>query len=507
MPDGSPVAIVSQSSRSRLRRNGHSRLHRYDRGDALGFRRRLSRRKRLDLAAACFTFIILASCAHFTSMRLLGELEYFGANLVSAVHLHGANLPAPSIPPLPESLMTCRREISSANGVATANEQLSCAYYRPISFFKEGMPGFPHRHLLDSGAKWDTVPYWEHVSWGHQDKQRADTGTASLTYLNVPKSGSTTMTNALKQFAIESSGRFRRGGGCCHGRPASSNQKRSKSARMEAELAKTLRFIQSSQEEEKSNFTMPLIDQREMLAPPRHFLFTILRDPVSRFVSSTRHVLSLRESARKGIGVKFQQNCGCAWHRVGAKESKRQGEREFGLTRKGVRRGRANKPNHWRQRRRRQQRQHEPGYFPHRMLSTVNLGNKVNYTAADILRCTLSFLKEYGLDVDVHFQPSATRIHGQYLQGINVSVAVFRMDKHLGAILTALGYNPDRKEQALGTGRQSVWSSMTKTEQSVFGGLSAHDLDDSMIRDICDDLYKVDVDLWHYLGYTVPFCD
>jgi len=488
-------------------------------GIALRFIPLLSKRRRRFALLA--TFIPAITLVSYYLSSLSNDVYARAIAPSTDQFLISMDNPAPSFPPLPESLLNCRPEGTSTNGSEVWKEQPTCSYYRPLQFFEEGMPGFPHRRLLNSSAEWDVIPYWEQVSWGLREKVGGN-GTASIMYLNVPKSGSTTLTEALKQFAVKSHGRFYTGGGCCHGRPALLDQKISKSAEMEAELAKTLRFINSNQDRE----TIRKLDQH--LHPSQHFLFTILRDPVSRFVSSTRHVLSLRHSARKTVGVKFQQTCGCEWHRTGTSSAHGgpRGKRRSDLAPHKERKGAIDlQGKHFQRRRERgkldpapgmerrgrtnlkqllQQRQ-KRGKLPHRALTSVGVEESVTPSAANIFRCTLSFLEEHGPDIDIHFQPSATRIHGQYLQGINVSVAVFRMDI-LSEILNAFGFDPGRKEQALGKGKVSVWRDMTKIEQTVFGGLSVHDLDDSMIQRVCN-LYRVDVKLHHYLGFGVPFCD
>jgi len=187
-----------------------------------------------------------------------------------------------------------------------------------------------------------------------------------------------------------------------------------------------------------------------------HATFTVLRDPVDRFVSAVGQVLGMKRSARN-VGRKFQQQC-------------RAIERMF------------------------------------HPLAAEDGGDDIDAPLRrEILRCALSYLREHdhGPDVDVHFTPASTRLAFNVM-GMDVKVAVFPMDE-TQSILQALGQSQGNITNAR-VDKGEKWDHLSPMLRRALKGLSTKDLDGTMTQAICE-MYQVDVMLYQHLGLKVPLCE
>lgn len=298
------------------------------------------------------------------------------------------------------------------------------------------------------------------------------------------------------------------------------------------------------------------------LRPRRnHVVFAVVRDPVSRFVSSVAQVLGMDGAARRP-GREMQRRC-----RLNSTSATSAADSFLGGLGAGVKGDDGSMANAIQERR-------------------------VSALRRAVLRCAIDYLKAdssgYGLDVDVHLTPTATRLasyvlpasfdHGIAKGGGNadVAVAVYPMEE-VDGLLSALGYSSverrggnkdinirnagrggaagmrgkrkkkprirrlteeeeDAVEDALAErgeeeqadrdaamqlevevdaknkvgGRdykaQSKWTHLSPDMREALGGISSRDLDGDMIGEVCR-LYAVDVALFRYLGFGAPLCD
>jgi hypothetical protein len=117
-------------------------------------------------------------------------------------------------------------------------------------------------------------------------------------------------------------------------------------------------------------------------------------------------------------------------------------------------------------------------------------------SANTTIKCVLQHLQEHGLKTDVHFCPMAVNLY-VLMRNLNVQVALFEKELHLESLLVYFGTSShlhmrDRSKEEY-------------TNSELLSQLSAKDLDDSMIRVICE-LYQVDVVMMKSIGLDVPLC-
>lgn len=116
----------------------------------------------------------------------------------------------------------------------------------------------------------------------------------------------------------------------------------------------------------------------------------------------------------------------------------------------------------------------------------------VQATPRSTIDCVLDKIQEFGLQFNVHYIPQAVNLKG-VLRGQKIPVEIFEM-KDLPQILTQFGADTSTRENP-GDAKDGM---LAKINSSI--------LDDELINTICE-LFKIDVDMMHYLGLKVPYCD
>ena len=105
---------------------------------------------------------------------------------------------------------------------------------------------------------------------------------------------------------------------------------------------------------------------------------------------------------------------------------------------------------------------------------------------------------------DVHMAPQAVFLAGA-LDGNNVEVAMFSMDRGLDAVLDAFGATRDLQKNKRETKAFSPDVLDRFGAELLDPAKARRAISDDMLRDICE-LYAVDVDLMRYLGFAVNDC-
>jgi len=254
---------------------------------------------------------------------------------------------------------------------------------------------------------------------------------------------------------------------------------------------------------------------------PHHVVFTVIRDPISRFVSGVAQLLGMERAARRP-GRDLQKQC--LRNAASAIATEGDNTTSAAATR-----------------------------------TAENVKDRVSSLRRAVLRCAVSRLREdeseYGLDVDVHLTPAATRLASYVLplspDAVDAVVAVYPMEE-VDGLLDALGYSAaggekkrERKgDKVLSGGKrkktlpkwqrrrltttndadanvdggaknkvgtreykaQVKWTHLSPDMREALGGLSVRDMDGDMIAEVCR-LYAVDVALVRYLGFGAPLCD
>jgi len=116
----------------------------------------------------------------------------------------------------------------------------------------------------------------------------------------------------------------------------------------------------------------------------------------------------------------------------------------------------------------------------------------IKATPRSTIDCVLDRIKESGLQFNIHYIPMAVNLKG-VLRGQKVPIEIYEM-KHLSQILTQFGADENTRENP-GNAKDGV---LSQINSSV--------LDDELINTICE-LFAIDVDMMHYLGLDVPYCD
>jgi hypothetical protein len=117
-------------------------------------------------------------------------------------------------------------------------------------------------------------------------------------------------------------------------------------------------------------------------------------------------------------------------------------------------------------------------------------------SANTTIKCVLQHLQEHGLKTDVHFCPMAVNLY-VLMRNLNVQVALFEKELHLESLLVYFGTSSHLHMRDR--------SKAEYTNSELLSQLSVKDLDDSMIRVICE-LYQVDVVMMKSIGLDVPLC-
>ena len=116
----------------------------------------------------------------------------------------------------------------------------------------------------------------------------------------------------------------------------------------------------------------------------------------------------------------------------------------------------------------------------------------VKATPRSTIDCVLDKIQEFGLQFNVHYIPQAVNLKG-VLRGQKIPVEIFEM-KDLPQILTQFGADTSMRENP-GDAKDGI---LAEIDSSI--------LDDELIKTICE-LFAIDVDMMHYLGLKVPYCD
>lgn len=116
----------------------------------------------------------------------------------------------------------------------------------------------------------------------------------------------------------------------------------------------------------------------------------------------------------------------------------------------------------------------------------------VKATPRSTIDCVLDRIQEFGLQLNVHYIPQAVNLKG-VLRGQKIPVEIFEM-KDLPQILTQFGADTSTRENP------------GDAKDGILAEINSSILDDELIKTICK-LFAIDVDMMHYLGLKVPYCD
>ena len=332
-----------------------------------------------------------------------------------------------------------------------------CVYFNPSLYFSldPSCPGYQYKKLIDNISSNIRLNMWEkqvsdlspdNVGASHPNTFLVQQGITSISTVMIPKVASRTIDSLfLERLSVQH-----------QTKSIPTGASRSRSAGVLAPRTKhegpkvgtaTPAFWREVARRQKNNTQHEQQQQRSS-----DIVFSLLRDPVARFLSSLAQTLAV-PMVRK-------------W------------ENKFTVQHKPLR----------------------------AQVWAPCLNSTLTSTYSTLVQCIIDSMKETEVGFfDVHMAPQAVFLAGA-LDGNNVKVAMFSMDRGgLGAVLDTFGATKDLQKNKRET-KAFAPDVLDRFGAELLDPVKARQaVSDSMLRDICE-LYAVDVDLMRYLGFAVNDC-